>query len=203
MQIKIKNEFPNVKVDVKEHGNGDITVTLSEQPRRTLGEVKCGEIVKLGDREFYVLEHSATTTAVLAKDSVKTMDYAGGGDYAKSDVRRYLNDTFYNELSNAVGASNIVEHTIKLVADDGTGKKLSVRDHVSLLTTDLYRRYREYLPAMGSPWWTATRVTHDESTGYARCVCCVHSNGILGWFGCDCGGDVRPFCVLDSSIFVS
>lgn len=203
MQIQIKNEFPNAKVDVKEHGNGDITVTISEQQRRTLGEIKPGSVVKLGDREFYVLEHSATTTAVLAKDSVKTMGFGGGGDYAKSDVRRYLNDTFYKELAKAVGANKIVEHTVKLIADDGTGKKMGVRDNVSLLTTDLYRRYREYLPAMGSPWWTATRVTHDESTGYARRVCCVLSDGVLSWGGCDCSYGVRPFCVLDSSIFVS
>lgn len=203
MQIEIKNECPNVKVDVKEQGNGNIIVTLSEQPRRTLGEIKAGSVVKIGSREFYVLEHSATTTAVLAKDSVKTMEYGGGGDYAKSDVRRYLNDTFYKELSKAVGASNIVEHTVKLVADDGTGKSFSVRDNISLLTTDLYRRYREYLPKMGSPWWTATRVTFDESTSYTRLVCFVSSYGILFWNDCDCSGDVRPFCILDSSIFVS
>lgn len=203
MNIKIQNNIPNVNVTFNRLEDGSMSILLTEEKRPMLGGVKCGNIIKLGDREFYVLGHGAETTAVLAKDAARRMTFGGGGDYRKSDVRDYCNGDFYKELAAVVGAENIVQHTVKLGADDGTGKGLSCKDNISILTTDLYRRYREFLPAMGDPWWTATRVSHDEDTGYTRSVCCVDSNGVLDWFGCDCSCDVRPFCILNSSILVS
>lgn len=203
MNINIQNNIPNVDVTLNKSADGSVSILLTEKKVLTLGDIKCGEITKLGGREFYVLGHGAETTAVLVKDSVKRMSFGGNGDWRKSDVRSYCNGDFYKELAAAIGAENIVQHTVKLVADDGTGKGISCKDNVSILTTELYRRYREYLPAMDEPWWTATRVTHDEDTGYARNVCCVGSRGILDWRDCDYSNDVRPFCILNSSILVS
>lgn len=203
MNIKIQNNIPNVNVTFNRLEDGSMSILLTEEKRPMLGGVKCGNIIKLGDREFYVLGHGAETTAVLAKDAARRMTFGGGGDYRKSDVRDYCNGDFYKELAAVVGAENIVQHTVKLGADDGTGKGLSCKDNISILTTDLYRRYREFLPAMGDPWWTATRVSHDEDTGYTRHVCCVFSDGILSWDGCGCSHGVRPFCILNSSILVS
>lgn len=203
MNIKIQNNIPNVNVTFNRLEDGSMSILLTEEKRPMLGGVKCGNIIKLGDREFYVLGHGAETTAVLAKDAARRMTFGGGGDYRKSDVRDYCNGDFYKELAAVVGAENIVQHTVKLGADDGTGKGLSCKDNISILTTDLYRRYREFLPAMGDPWWTATRVSHDEDTGYTRCVCDVGSDGVLLWGGCGCSCGVRPFCILNSSILVS
>lgn len=203
MNIKIQNNIPNVNVTFNRLEDGSMSILLTEEKRPMLGGVKCGNIIKLGDREFYVLGHGAETTAVLAKDAARRMTFGGGGDYRKSDVRDYCNGDFYKELAAVVGAENIVQHTVKLGADDGTGKGLSCKDNISILTTDLYRRYREFLPAMGDPWWTATRVSHDEDTGYTRDVCYVNSCGILNWDVCDFSCDVRPFCILNSSILVS
>lgn len=203
MNIKIQNNIPNVNVTFNRLEDGSMSILLTEEKRPMLGGVKCGNIIKLGDREFYVLGHGAETTAVLAKDAARRMTFGGGGDYRKSDVRDYCNGDFYKELAAVVGAENIVQHTVKLGADDGTGKGLSCKDNISILTTDLYRRYREFLPAMGDPWWTATRVSHDEDTGYTRCVCCVFSYGVLCWYGCGYSRGVRPFCILNSSILVS
>lgn len=203
MNIKIQNNIPNVNVTFNRLEDGSMSILLTEEKRPMLGGVKCGNIIKLGDREFYVLGHGAETTAVLAKDAARRMTFGGGGDYRKSDVRDYCNGDFYKELAAVVGAENIVQHTVKLGADDGTGKGLSCKDNISILTTDLYRRYREFLPAMGDPWWTATRVSHDEDTGYTRGVCYVYSDGILDWDVCVCSCGVRPFCILNSSILVS
>lgn len=203
MNIQVKNNTQNVNVTVSEGRDGEVSIILTQKSCLTLGEVECGKVVKIGDREFYVLGHSKDTTAVLTKDAVKSMEFGGDGDWRDSKVRRFCNGEFYKELADAVGAENIVKHTVKLTADDGTGKDLVCQDNISILTTDLYRRYREYLPAMGNWWWTATRLTHDNGTGYARGVCCVDSNGILSWTDCDCCYGVRPFCILNSSILVS
>lgn len=102
----------------------------------------------------------------------------------------------------AVGKENIIKHTVNLIADDGTNKGVSCEDNVSILTTGLYRRYREYLPAYGNWWRTATPVSADISS-VARGVCCVDSDGVLCWNGCGGCNGVRPFCILKSSILVS
>ena len=164
-----------------------------------LGRVICGSDIEIGDRSYIVLEHrNDGTTAVITKDFWKRMELGNSGDYAESAVRTALNIEFYNEVANVVGAENIIEHEVNLAADDGANKGVVCRDNVSLLTTDLYRKYRDFLPAYGSWWWTATPVSKED--GYARGVCCVYGGGALNW--CDCGysGGVRPFLILDSSV---
>lgn len=119
----------------------------------------------------------------------------------KSDVRTYCNGEFYKELCKAVGKHNIIPHTVNLVSDDGSNKGATVKDNVSILTCDLYRRYREHIPAAGYPWWTATRVTTADKD-YSRRVCCVYSDGFLGWCDCDYRFGARPFCILNSFVSV-
>lgn len=169
---------------------------------KTLGSVKHGDTVTIGEREYIVLNHEKGTTAIVAKKPTKTMVFGKDGDYTKSDVRAYCNSEFYNELCKAAGKYNIIPHTVALVADDGSNKGAGVTDNVSILTCDLYRRYREFLPAIDFACWTATRVTTLDKD-YARSVCIVDHGGILGWDDCGYFGWVRPYCTLNSSILVS
>ena len=202
MEIKVINNVPNIKVTVNRSDDGSLAMLLTEDNKTTLGSAKPGSVVKLGNREYIVLGHGTETTAIIAKDFVKEMRFGDTGDYATSNVREYCNGEFLNELAAVVGMENIVEHTVNLVADDGTGKGKNCKDKVSILTTENYRRYREFLKAYGDWWWTATRVTYDDED-YARHVCIVRSDGILGWGGCDLCCGVRPFCILNSSVLIS
>ena len=86
MNINIQNNIPNVDVTLNKSADGSVSILLTEKKVLTLGDIKCGEITKLGGREFYVLGHGAETTAVLVKDSVKRMSFGGNGDWRKSDV---------------------------------------------------------------------------------------------------------------------
>ena len=203
MKIDIQNNIPGVKVSVNQNADGSFTILLAEMARKTLGSVKPGDTVTIGEREYIVLGHGEETTAIIAKEPVKTMAFGKDGDYAKSDVRAYCNGDFYKELCKAVGNRNIIPHTVNLVADDGSNKGVTVKDNVSILTNDLYRRYREFIPAIGSSCWTATRVT-TLGKDYARFVCIVYSyGGVLLWDGCGFSRGVRPFCILNSSVLVS
>ena len=202
MNIKVENSIPNIKVTVNQNADGSCSVVLTEVVTKLLKDFAPGSTVKIGNREYIVLEHSKDTTAIITKEFAKKMAFGDSGDYTQSDVRKYCNGEFYDELAAAVGENNIITHTVKLMADDGTGKDVSCKDKVSILTADLYRRYREYLPAYGSWWWLATRVTATVKD-WLRGVCCVRSGGALGWDGCDFCGGVRPFCILNSSISVS
>ena len=203
MDILINNQCKDkCKVEVFTVDNNNITIKIIDKKKKMLADVKVGSTIIIGEREYVVLEHSADTTAVIAKKPVKTMTFGKDGDYTKSDVRTYCNGEFYKELCKAIGRKNIIPHTVNLVSDDGSNKGASVKDNVSILTTDLYRRYRELLPAIDSSCWTATRVT-TLNNNYARYVCGVYSSGVLGWFDCGYSYGVRPFCILNSSLMVN
>lgn len=202
MEIKVVNNTRDVSVIVGEPVGNTVTITIDEKAKKPLGEVRKGEVIELGGRKFIVLDHGNGTTAVITKDFAKNMVFGDDGDYRKSDVRKYCNGEFYNELAKAVGKENIIPHTINLMADDGTGVGKVCKDNVSILTTEKYRRYRRFLPKYGDWWWTATRVSAQESN-YARNVCFVGSFGILGWSVCCYSIGVCPFCILNSSILVS
>ena len=201
MSIQIINSVQNLEIETNQTENGEIVITIRPNEIKTLSEFKPGSTVKIGEREYIVLEQSGDTTALITKEFVKTMAYSdANGDYASSDVRRYLTTEFYAELENAVGAENIIPHTVRMEAHDGTGKNNKVIDCVSLLTEDLYRRYREHLPAYGNWWWLATRVSYDDDLGYSRDVCYVYVSGIPYWDDCFCVSGVRPFCILNSRL---
>ena len=176
----------------------DFKSVMNKNDSAVLGSVECGSAILIGDRGYIVLEQTGDTTAVITKDFWKRMEFGDSGDYAESAVRSALNNEFYNEVANAVGAENIIEHEVDLLADDGTNKGVVCRDNVSLLTTDLYRKYRDFLPAYGSWWWTATPVSKED--GYSRGVCCVNDDGALFWSSCVFSYGVRPFLILDSSV---
>lgn len=203
MKIEFKNNVPGIEVSVNQNVDGSFTVLLEQKEKegKTLGSVKPGGTVTIGEREYIVLSHGEETTAIIAKKPTKTMVFGKDGDYTKSDVRTYCNGDFYKELCKAVGKHNIIPHTVNLVSDDGSNKGATVKDNVSILTCDLYRRYREFLSAIGSACWTATRVTTLDKD-CARCVCIVNSFGILYWFDSDCSYGVRPFCILNSSVVI-
>ena len=195
MEIKIVNNIAGSKISMDKAADNTVVITVEEQTIR-LGDVKPGTTVKIGGREYIVLDHSKDTTAVITKDPWRSMEFGDSGNYAESAVRNALNKEFLSEVSSAVGVESIIEHEVDLLAEDGTNEGSSCRDKVSLLTVDLYRRYRKLLPAYGSWWWTAT----PYSTEFPRYVCCVCGGGALCWYGCSCSDGVRPFLILDSSV---
>lgn len=202
MKVNITNNISNVNVTVNQNDDGSLAILLFEKTGKKLGDFKPGETVKLGKREYIVLGHGAETTAVVTKDISKEMEFGKSWDYSKSYVRDYCNGDFYNELAEAVGKNNIVPHRVNLTCDDGSNKGVTCKDNVSILTAENYRRYREYLPALGKPSWIATGVTSRVKI-YTLGVCYVGSNGVLSWNGWGGARGVRPFCILNSSILVS
>ena len=144
MEIKIVNNIAGAKISMDKAADNTVVITVEEQTIR-LGDVKPGTTVKIGGREYIVLDHSKDTTAVITKDFWKDMEFGDSGNYAESAVRNALNKEFLSEVSSAVGVESIIEHEVDLLAEDGTNEGSSCRDKVSLLTVDLYRRYRKIL----------------------------------------------------------
>ena len=192
---------------------GNKTELTAEQVKKIRGSLSIqkklkdkavGEIIKIGEYEFIVLEHSKETTAVILKDLLcnsKFSDY--DCDFKSSIVKKKLID-FENKIAKIIGSQNLVPHGVDLTSNDGLkdyGKDLA---NMSLLTADLYRRYVEILDnyKLDKWWWLATPYSTPKH-GYSQYVLCVAPSGYVrnGGFNGDYG--VRPFCILNSNIFVS
>ena len=165
-----------------------------------------GKTAKIGDYEFIVLKNDKTlgTVELLLKNSLKTMSFGSNNDYRKSDVRKVVED-FGHTIEEIVGAENLIEHTVDLVALSGLKDFGCITAKMSLLTFDKARENIDTLDEnkLDSFWWLATPLsTKKHDIEYS--VMCVSPRGRLGDRNSDCScNGVRPFCILKSTIFQS
>lgn len=200
---KIKDALKTFSCEVISQNEREVVIKVTKKYIK-LADIKNGSNFKVGDFEFIKLGdlEDGEVAAVIMKDFVKEMKFGKCNNYAESDVRKYLNNDFLKELDKAVGADNILRHDVDLTANDGLKDYGVVRDRVSLITADNYRKYREFLPGYGGWWWTATPFS-CKSNNYASGVCYVYVSGTLDGNSCGYSEGVRPFCTFSSSIFVS
>lgn len=169
-----------------------------------LGTVAVADTVKIGDHEMVVLEQREGETVLIYKGLYgEPMEFGGNNRYDGSYVDCAC-ETFADQLCEEIGAENIVEHTVDLTSDDGLKDYGTIQRKVSLLTTEQYRKYVETLDKhkVDRWWWLATPYstpTH-ENDSWIKCV--ASSGGILR-DTCFYDLGVRPFCILNSHIFVS
>ena len=169
-----------------------------------LSGVSVGDTVKIGDYELIVLEQTGSTTMLICKDFIETCKFGDSNNYDGSKADKLCNK-FATDLAKIIGEDNVIQHTIDLTADDGLKDYGSVKRYASLLTANLYRRYVYTLDKHNPKawWWLATPYsthTHDNDNW----VKCVSPSGDIDDVSYYCNdGGVRPFCILNSNIFVS
>lgn len=168
-----------------------------------LSAVAVGDTVKIGDHELIVLEQSGDTTALICKDFIDTCSFGRSNNFDGSKVDK-LCSKFATELAKIIGEDNVILHTVDLTSDDGLKDYGSVKRFVSVLTADLYRRYVYTLDKhkLDAWWWLATPYS-TPTHGYESTVDCVSPRGYISYDICDYDVGVRPFCILNSNIFVS
>ena len=171
---------------------------------KELGKVDVGKIAKIGEFEFIVLEHSPETTAVILKGLYKEREEFGENNNFDGSYADKFCKEFEKELAELIGAENIIGHTVDLTSDDGLKCYGVVHRNVSLLTTELYRRYVEILDEhkLNAWWWLATPHSTPKHCDNDW-VKCVAPSGYFNYDYCGNYFGVRPFCILKSSIFVS
>lgn len=167
------------------------------------------DIVRLTDNEgtleFIVLEEVAGTVHLLLRDTYgDDVTFGDTNDFRGSNVEKIL-DSFAERVANIVGEKNLLLHDVDLTALDGLKDYGSVTKKASLLTHGRAVKYVDMLEKykLDKSWWLATpwsTPTHDYKTS----VVCVSpfgriNDGISGYGNCG----VRPFCILNSNIFVS
>ena len=173
--------------------------------RTRLGDVNKGDTFKIGDYEFIVLEQLDGITHVLLKDILcKSAFGEEECDFKKSLVKPIL-EGFTDKIAGIVGIDNIIPHLVDLTSEDGLDDYGTVTECMSLLSIDMARKHVRILDKykLDEWWWLVTpwsTPTHE----YSQYVCCVSPLGLIFNVNfINVGNGVRPFCILNSDIFVS
>ena len=196
-----------------------LTKTEIEVLEKTLGEFKKsmekvelstlnpGEIFKIGEHNFIVLEQTDGQTKVISKAFMakNILFDRNTRDYNKSNIKRLIEEDIQPLIEKEVGAENLVEHIVNLTSVDMQNEFNPCRCKVRLITFDEGREYNDLLvnKDLDDWWWTLTPWSTKER-GWSSSITVVSSSGRI--FRGICDGDdggVRPFCILKSNIFVS
>ena len=204
MNIKVNNNLSDlVKLDIVEKDD-EIIINVNKKIENImpLEEVAVGATVKIGEIECIALGKTIEGRFLITKKITDTMIFGQfNNDYIYSDIRKYCNNIFYHKLCQNAGKEDIIPHRVILDTDDGfMGKPHFVTDNVSVITTNYYRKFREFIPNLGEWWWT---VTKPAKFNYFNYVCVIEPYGSIGksHIGSLLVG-IRPFFCLKSSLKV-
>ena len=165
--------------------------------------VKIGETFELVGYVWKVLDITEKGYVCLMECMEDNMQFdKDSNDWKESNLRKYLNEDFYEKLVAAVGEENIIPFERDLLSLDGLKEYGTCEDKVSLISLDEYRKYRELLPREGTWYWTLTPDSTKEN-GDEYWMAVVSPSGYFYDDNCDCSYGVRPFCIFSSSIFES
>lgn len=172
-----------------------------------LSELKAGEVFKIGEHDFIVLEQFAGTTRVISKNLMAenvTFD-TNTRNYENSSLKKYIENNIQPIIEAEVGEENIVTSVVDLISVDMQNEfsdkcECAVRP----LTFDEARKYNNLLVNndLDDWWWTCTPWS-TSSRGYSRSITVVSPSGDVNDDNCNGSSGVRPFCILKSNIFVS
>lgn len=172
-----------------------------------LSELKAGEVFKIGEHDFIVLEQFAGTTRVISKNLMAknvTFD-TNTRNYENSSLKKHIENNIQPIIEAEVGEENIVTSVVDLISVDMQNEfsdkcECAVRP----LTFDEARKYNNLLVNndLDDWWWTCTPWS-TSSRGYSRSIAVVSPSGGIDDYRCGSHFGVRPFCILKSNIFVS
>lgn len=173
-----------------------------------LSELKPGGTFKINKYDFIVLcqDDSSQTTKVISKGFMaeNVIFDKNTKDYNKSNIKKMIEADIQPIIEKAVGAENLIEHTVSLISVDMQHKYEDCVCKVRPITFDEAREFNDLLvnKSLNDWWWTCTPWSTKER-GLEYSVAVVSPSGSVGRGDCYNFGGVRPFCILKSHIFVS
>lgn len=161
-----------------------------------------GDTFKLLGVEWKIIKITDAGYRCLAERLEEKKVFGDNNDWKESDIRKYLNGEFYDQLAAAVGEENIIPIERNLWSLDGQTEYGTCEDKVSLISVDEYRENRAMIPNVGYWWWTltpdSTKCNNDSSW-----IAVVAPSGGIFYSDYYYDRGVRPFCIFSSSIFES
>ena len=159
---------------------------------------QAGERFTRGGIEFVALGmEQGGVLAVAAKRLEDEMAYDenGSNDWRKSSLRKYLNEEFVKNFDKG----DLLPFVSDLTSDDGMTDYGTSEDFVALLSDNLYRKYRKFMPKYDTWVWTITPWSCHP--GYANSERIVNTSGALNNGHANNGYGVAPACIFNPAIF--
>lgn len=182
---------------------------LEEAERKNKVELSTlapGDVFEIGKNDFIVLEQMSFETKVISKDFMaENIVYdEDSRDYNESNLKKVIEDEVQPIIESEVGENNLVEHTVELTSVDMQHEFDDCKCKVRPITFDEARKYNNLLPnkELDDWWWTCTPWSTTER-GWKYGMTVVSSAGSICNDRCCNDYGVRPFCILESNIFVS
>lgn len=185
-------------------------VKLLEEAERNekvrLSELNPGDVFKIGEHDFIVLEHNEETTTVISKGFMaeNVVFDENTRDYNKSNLKKVIEKCIQPVIESEVGVENLVEYDNSLLSVDNQKEFEPCRAKVMPPNFGLVRRFNNLIvnKDLDDWWWTCTPwSTSDRGLKYSIAV--VSASGYIDYYNCSSNCGVRPFCILKSNIFVS
>lgn len=177
-----------------------------KQSKVQLSTLNPGEIFKIGEYDFIVLEQCEERTAVISKgfmaENVKFDE--DSRNYKESNLKKLIENQIQPVIEKEVGSKNLIEHEVDLTSVDMQDEFGGFKCKVRPITFDEARLYNNLLvnKNLNDWWWTCTPWS-TEDRGWKYSITVVVPSGDVGRNYCGCSSGVRPFCILKSNIFVS
>lgn len=177
-----------------------------KQSKVQLSTLNLGEIFKIGEYDFIVLEQCEERTAVISKgfmaENVKFDE--DSRNYKESNLKKVMENLIQPVIEKEVGSKNLIEHEVDLTSVDMQDEFGGFKCKVRPITFDEARLYNNLLvdKNLNDWWWTCTPWS-TEDRGWKYSIAVVAPAGYFSNRGCGSCYGVRPFCILKSNIFVS
>ncbi|WP_455945477.1 DUF6273 domain-containing protein [Eubacterium ramulus] len=174
--------------------------------RVQLSELDPGDVFKIGENDFIVLEHNYDTTTVISKGFMaeNVVFDEDTRDYNKSNLKKVIEKCIQPVIESEVGVENLVEYDNSLLSVDNQKEFEPCRAKVMPPNFGLVIRFNNLIvnKDLDDWWWTCTPwSTADRGLKYSMSV--VSPSGGINCYSCYSGNGVRPVCILKSNIFVS
>lgn len=159
---------------------------LTEEQQRLLGIIQepahlsaDGKIAKIGEYEFIVLKNDGERVELLLKGTLgEDTTFGDTNDFRTSKVKKIL-DEFAKEIEKLVGADNLLEHTVDLMALDGLKEYGTIKTKMSLLTVAQVQEYVETLDEFKCDgWYWLVTPWSTRKHGYSSTGTCVSPSAL-------------------------
>ena len=184
-------EYDDENEDESSEGEAAPVADVSKVPQ-------AGERFTRGGIEFVALGmEQGGVLAVAAKRLEDEMAYDEDGcnDWRKSSLRKYLNEEFVKNFDKG----DLLPFVSDLTSDDGMTDYGTSEDFVALLSDNLYRKYRKFMPKYDTWVWTIT--PWSCLPGHASLERYVGTSGALYDSYATYGYGVAPACIFNPAIF--
>ena len=187
----------------------ELVKNLEEEEKQSkvqLSTLNSGEVFKIGEYDFIVLEQCGERTAVISKGfmagNVKFDD--DSRNYKESNLKKVIENQIQPVIEKEVGSKNLIEHEVDLTSVDMQDELGVCRCKVRPITFNEARLYNNLLvnKNLNDWWWTCTPWSTGDR-GWKYSIAVVAPAGYFNDYYCFYSLGVRPFCILKSNIFVS